>query len=144
MLDDAFGPHSCDLMSLDSNAMLSKDGAILRHFTPHPTPASAGVNVFAQDVEKENNPYVFPPLSMISPLLSLLEERKVPQCTLLVPLRLNTEVWWPKLIQFSQCIKKIASQGEKAVLWYPSKTGYSLDTDGLPWDLYAFRLSFIN
>ena len=41
--------HSCDLMSIDSNAMKELMGNSLRHFTPVPSPESAGVNLFAQD-----------------------------------------------------------------------------------------------
>lgn len=142
LLDDMFGPHSCDLMALDSNVMLTKEGTALKHFTPHPTPESAGVNVFSQDIQKEVNPYVFPPLSMISPVLSFLEETKVKKCTVVVPSRANKDQWWPKIEHFALKRFRIASKGETAVLWYPSKLGWSLDTMGLPWDLYAFRLSF--
>ena len=39
--------HTCDMMVLDSNAMLDCCGNQLLHFTPYPTPESAGVNVFA-------------------------------------------------------------------------------------------------
>ena len=142
ILDDMFGPHTCDLMALDSNAMVSRDGTVLKHFTPHPTPGSSGENVFTQAVGQEKNPYAFPPIAMISPLLCLLEEQKVKVCTMVVPSRVHKESWWPKILQFAIKVHKIASQSETAVLWYPTKTGYSLDLDGLPWDLYAFKLSF--
>jgi len=62
-VEHAFGPHSSDLMSLDSNAMVDVEGKVLRHFTPYPTPNSDGVDVFSQPVEKELNPYVHPPPS---------------------------------------------------------------------------------
>ncbi|KAK3089815.1 hypothetical protein FSP39_006754 [Pinctada imbricata] len=68
-----FGPHSVDLMSLDSNCMKDEFGLCLKHYTPYPTPKSAGVNVFAQDLSKEKNAYVFPPFQLIFPLLSCLE-----------------------------------------------------------------------
>ncbi len=42
--------HTCDLMALDSNAMTDFNGIPLPHFTPHPSPASSGVNLFAQDL----------------------------------------------------------------------------------------------
>ena len=38
--------HTCDMMALDSNAMLDCSGPPFPHFTPYPTPESAGVNVF--------------------------------------------------------------------------------------------------
>ena len=38
--------HRIDLMSVDSNTMTDYNGKILKHFTPYPTPLSAGVNCF--------------------------------------------------------------------------------------------------
>ncbi|KAK3107263.1 hypothetical protein FSP39_010584 [Pinctada imbricata] len=52
-----FGLHSVDLMALDSNSMKDCFGCTLRHFTPFPTPYTAGVNVFAQDLSNVENPY---------------------------------------------------------------------------------------
>ena len=46
-LERCFGPHSFDLMSLDSKCQRDRSGNPLPHFTPWPTPGSAGVNVFA-------------------------------------------------------------------------------------------------
>lgn len=46
MIQGKFGTHSVDLMSLGSNVMKDEFGKPLKHFTPHPTPFSAGVNVF--------------------------------------------------------------------------------------------------
>ena len=43
-----FGPHTFDLMSLDSNCQRNKVGLYLPHFTPCATPESSGINVFAQ------------------------------------------------------------------------------------------------
>ena len=39
--------HTIDLMSVDSNTMTDYNGKILKHFTPYPTPLSAGVNLFS-------------------------------------------------------------------------------------------------
>ena len=47
--------HTCDLMTLDSNAMKEKFGKSLPHFTPSQTPVSSGVNLFAQDLNNNNN-----------------------------------------------------------------------------------------
>ena len=48
----------------------------LKHFTPYPTPGSSDVNVFNQDLsvcdDNRVNTYVFPPFSLIGPLLSFL------------------------------------------------------------------------
>ena len=66
-VENAFGGvtgHSFDLMALDSNALLGKGGKPLPHFTPHPSPCSAGVNLFCQDltrITEMSNPYIFCP-----------------------------------------------------------------------------------
>ena len=44
------GGYSFDLMALDSNIMLGKNGTPLPHFSPHPVPQSEGVNSFSQIV----------------------------------------------------------------------------------------------
>ena len=66
MVEAEFGGlsgHNLDLMALDSNAQCDRQGSPLPHFTPYPTPRSAGVNVFNQDLTNCDgvtvNPYVF-------------------------------------------------------------------------------------
>ena len=72
--------YNLDLMALDSNAQCDRQRSLLPHFTPYPTPRSAGVNVFNQDLTNCDgvtvNPYVFPPFSMIPSLISLLSSQK--------------------------------------------------------------------
>ena len=41
---------SIDLMALDSNVMLARNGTPPPHFSPHPSPQSAGVNLFSQNM----------------------------------------------------------------------------------------------
>ena len=60
-LENLFGPHTFDLMALDTDAQIGCSGSPLPHFTPFPTPGSRGVNVFAQDLTSQENAYVFPP-----------------------------------------------------------------------------------
>lgn len=45
-----FGPHSMDLMAIDSNVTKSSGGKALPYFTQYPTPYSSGVNLFTQDL----------------------------------------------------------------------------------------------
>ena len=85
MIEAEFGGlsgHNLDLMALDSNAQPDRQGSPLPHFTPYPTPGSAGVNVFNQDLTGCDgvtvNPYASPPLppfSRIPSLLSLLSSQ---------------------------------------------------------------------
>lgn len=85
LIEKKFGLHQFDLMSLDSNVMQDKDGLPLCHFTPFPTPGSAGVNVFSQTLCPSDNLYVFPPFALVLPVLSYLRSQKVKFCTMVVP-----------------------------------------------------------
>lgn len=60
LIQNRFGPHTVDLMALDSNVMCDSEGTPLKHFTPYPCPSLSKVNVFAQNLTLEVNPYVFP------------------------------------------------------------------------------------
>ena len=62
-----FGPHTFDLMSLDSNCQRNRVGLRLPHFTPCATPESSGINVFAHSLPLDHNIYVFPPFVLIAP-----------------------------------------------------------------------------
>ncbi|KAK3745186.1 hypothetical protein QZH41_008385, partial [Actinostola sp. cb2023] len=66
-IEARWGPHTLDLMALDSNAQRECDGHPLPHYTPWPTESSAGINVFAQSIPPEHNVYVFPPLGVNGP-----------------------------------------------------------------------------
>ena len=68
-LERLFGPHSFDLMSLDSNCQRDVYGNPLTHYTPWATPGSAGINVFANPLPAGHNIYVFPPFVLLGPLL---------------------------------------------------------------------------
>ena len=65
-IQEAFGGeigHTLDFMALDSNVQPDFEGSSLPHFTPFPTPQSAGVNLFAQNPitwKRKENRYVFP------------------------------------------------------------------------------------
>lgn len=142
LVDSAFGPHTVDLMATDSNVMRDSEGVPLRHFTQYPSPQSAGVNVFAQELSKEVNPYVFPPFSLILPILCLLREHRLPRCTLVVPSMTPKPVWWPLLMSFCIASIKLGGKGDKNILMCPSKLGFTHDRVGLKWDLKAYRMDF--
>jgi hypothetical protein len=71
-LEARWGPHSIDLMSLDSNVQKGVDGQPLPHFTPWPTKNSSCLNVFAQSLDSQANVYVSPPLVLVGPVLRFL------------------------------------------------------------------------
>ena len=127
-VDHAFGGdtgHSFDLMALDLNAVMEKDGNLL-HFTPHPSPCSVGVNLFCQDltrITEMSNPYVFPPFGLIGPVLKFLLPFRIP-FTMIVPEFVPPPYWWPELMSRSIHTHCLGKQGGKHVLLSFSKFGY--------------------
>lgn len=142
IVEKVFGPHTVDLMASDSNSMKAKGGGVLRHFTPCPMPFTAGVDVFAQNIRKELNPYVFPPFGMVFPVLSFLKEQEIPVCTCILPYRQPVPVWQPLVEECKISSVVLGWQGEKGVIRVPTKKGYVLDNKGLKWALIAYRLTF--
>ena len=50
VVEDEFGEasgHTFDLMALNSNALVGRNGKTLPHFTPFSSPGSSGVNLFS-------------------------------------------------------------------------------------------------
>lgn len=142
MLQNSWGGehgHTLDLMSLDSNVMMGKNGDPLPHFTPYPTPGSAGVNMFAQIVGSGENCYVFPPQPMIPAVINFIEQEKL-NCSLVVPSPIVTPVWMPHLLAKAKGVLKLGEKGSRNVLLYPSRKGYHLDKKGLPSVLLGVRL----
>ena len=142
LIEKKFGLHQFDLMSLDSNVIQDKDGLPLCHFTPFPTPGSAGVNVFSQTLCPSDNLYVFPPFALVLPVLSYLRSQKVKFCTMAVPCDDVKPVWWPVLCNSLVDHFIIGKKEELNVLLLPSKKGFVCNKVGLKYDLWAARLSF--
>lgn len=140
-VERTFGPHTVDLMATDANAM-KQGGVSLRHFTPYPMPQSAGVNVFAQSLEREEVPYCYPPFCMLDAVLSYLEQSGAKCCTVVIPDMQPRPVWWPKINKWSVGRLLLGKKGEKHVLEIPTKQGFVLDAFGLRWDLWAVKLMF--
>lgn len=135
-----FGPHTVDIMALDSNVMKSPTGEKLRHFSPFPMPGSAGTNVFAQEVENVTNPYVFPSFYLILPLLSLFKARHVGGCTMVLALVTPRPVWRPVMTahRVDECM--LGERGSVDTVLVPSRKGFVSDKVGLRWPLLAVRL----
>lgn len=138
-IDMKFGPHTIDLMASDENVMCDGSGNRLRFFSEYPSALSSGVNVFAQILCKEVNPYVFPPFGMIAPLLNYLVDQNVVRCTLVIPVYSPRPSWWPTMLQMAKDYYLLGKRGEKGVLWYPGPKGYEADRIGLKYDLWAIR-----
>jgi hypothetical protein len=94
-----FGPHTFDLMALDSNVMRDNTGARLPHYSPHPLPLSSGVNILSQVLSTEENYYCFPPFCMLEPVVTfILNECPLSlKVTLVIPKDVVEHFWWPLL-----------------------------------------------
>ncbi|KAL9977507.1 hypothetical protein ACROYT_G014916 [Oculina patagonica] len=71
-------------MALPSNVKLDRSGHPLRFFSPFPCVQAEGTNVFSQALSSGENAYVFPPFSLIGPLLRFLASQPCP-FTMVVP-----------------------------------------------------------
>ncbi|KAK3713859.1 hypothetical protein QZH41_001889 [Actinostola sp. cb2023] len=110
-VNSRFGPHTLDLMSLDSNAQKEASGNPLRYFTPHPTPLSSGVNVFAQEFPLENNAYVFPHFVIVGPLLKFLAASNS-TFTIVAPKLYPLPFRWPLLCSRASSWIQMGSKGD--------------------------------
>jgi hypothetical protein len=121
-----FGPHSMDLMALDSNAMRGRDGNALPHFTPCPLPDSAGVNVLSKVLSYTENYYCFPPFCMVGSVLAfiLLENPRPLRVTLVVPRLSPLPSWWPVLVSSASSLRCLGSRDDPRIVEGPTKRGY--------------------
>ena len=139
VIEKRWGPHSVDLMGLDSNTPLDAQGHPLKHFTPWPTQNSAGVNVFSQTLHHLDNAYAFSPLALIGILPRFLDSQPYP-FTIVVPDPFPRPYWWPVILGRAQDFVRLGVLGDHDVLLFPTSTGVFLPRP-LPWDLWAFRVS---
>ena len=97
ILQHRYDPHDFDLCALDSNAQRDREGHVLPHFTPWPTPAASDVNIFAQRLSEERNLYVFPPMVLVGPVLHFLMQSTHINVTMIVFDVHPRRYWWPLL-----------------------------------------------
>jgi hypothetical protein len=135
-----FGPHTFDLMALDSNAQKDTKGHPRPHFTPYPLPNSSGVNVLAQTLSERENYYAFPPFCMVQPLINfLIKECSRPlSVSLVIPKLDPLPSWWPVLLQEGK-LSLLAEKGEADTVNMPSVKGPIPSPLHIP--LYLARLS---
>ena len=89
-----FGPHTFDLMSLDSICRRGRDESLLPHYSSWPTPYSLGINVFTQPIPIEHNVYAFPSFVLVGPLpWYFFDQRQRFAFTVVVP-RLHPHRYW--------------------------------------------------
>ncbi|KAK3700587.1 hypothetical protein QZH41_001585 [Actinostola sp. cb2023] len=121
-VERCFGPHSIDLMALESNVQRKSSGQPLRHFSPFPSQSSEGINVFAQCIAPTENAYVFPPFVLVGPLLKFLRECKV-SFSMVVPRLSPLPYWWPLLYSYACASFKLGTKGDFDGLLFPSSYG---------------------
>lgn len=130
--------HTLDLMALDSNAMVDRHGNTVPHFTPYPTPFSSGINIFAQKISNKENCYVFPPFILVSAVVSFIRQEGL-TCSLVFPLTFPIPAYFPVVTMHAVEIVALGGCGEKGIVEYPSKTGFTPDKKGLPCPLLVAR-----
>ncbi|KAK3738628.1 hypothetical protein QZH41_009488 [Actinostola sp. cb2023] len=139
-IESAFGPHSIDLMALPDNVRCNAAGRPLRFLSPFPCAGSSGVNVFAQPIPVGENAYLFPPFTLIGPLLKHLQTQGCP-FSMVVPDLSPRRYWWPLLTRSASSCFKLGVKGDPRVLLFPSKaSNVCWEPRPLPWDLWVFRI----
>ena len=135
-----FGPHTFDLLSLDSNYCRSRDGNFLPHYWPWPTINSSGTNVFAQPIPTKHNVYVFPPFVLVGPLLHhFLDQRQRFAFTIIVPRFHSRRYWWTILHALAVDSLLLRRKANPFVLQFPSRSSPVFTARPVPWNLWAFR-----
>jgi hypothetical protein len=127
-----YGPHTFDLMALDSNVQRNGEGAPLPHYTPCPLPFSSGVNCLAQNLKSGENYYCFPPFCLVQAFVGFLCAAKCRPLTvsLVVPRASPLPSWWPVLHALAE-MRPLAGKGECAVM-EQTRAGYQLRPVGQP------------
>lgn len=142
LLECSFGPHTFDLMAIPSNVRKCRDGNSLPFFSPFPCSTSSGVNVFAQQLSGNENYYIFPPFSLIGPLLRFMKDSGI-KVTLIAPEISPKQYWWPILVSISAVKFQIGEKGQKGILLSPPNKSLSWHSKALSWNLWAFRIFFL-
>lgn len=141
-IDTTFGPHTIDLTALPSNVRHNRSGNPLPFFSLFPCPQSAGTNVFAQSIARQENAYVFPPFLLIGPLIRFSESQSC-TFTIMVPDNSRRKYRWPLVFCRASCAYKLASKGDNNVLLFPTKSGSSPWVPRpLQWDLWL--MNYVN
>ena len=142
-VEHRFGPHSFDLMALDSNCRRDRSGLKLPHYSPWPTPASEGVNAFLQPIPLEHNIYAFLPFVLLGTLWKyFLDQGFQGALTLVVPDLRPRHFRWALLQSVVVHRLLFGRKGNDAVLLFPSRSTHVWSARRLQWDLWAYRCIF--
>jgi len=120
--------HTFDLMALDLNAQLGKNGLVLPHFTPCGSPHSKGINLFVQDLTESehdlSNMYVYPPFCLTGPVSRFLSQCRRPFTTV-VPGGHPRAYWWPRLMVMCSEVLCLAEEGDHDTVFFSFQVGIS-------------------
>ena len=138
----AYGPFSFDLMALPSNAFRPPSGGPLPFFSRDPFPVSGGTNVFAQR-PPSGRLYVFPPFSLIVPLVKLFAEWGDVEVVVVLPVFPGRHAKWSAWLRpFIQDSLVLCAAGAVGALLFPSPSGFVGNRLPLAFGLSAFRCVF--
>ena len=133
-----FGPHTFDLMSLDSNCQRNRLGLRLPHVTPCATPDLA-VSMSLPILFLWITISVFPPFVLLAPLLRyLLEQDFHGPFTIVVPDLKSRCFWWALLQSLAVDRALLGRKNKGSVLWYPFQGSQGWSLRNFQWDLRAF------
>ena len=137
-----YGPFTCDLMALPSNALRSPAGARLPFFSREQHPSAAGLNVFAQP-RPRGRLYVFPPFTIITPLIKLFLKWGDVEVVMVLPVRpCRPGPWCSLLHPYIADSVVLCPPASVGVLLFPSTSGYGANLLPLPFGLMAVRCLF--
>ncbi len=140
-IERAYGPHSIDLMAIPSNVKKDRQGQPLKFFAPYPCTGSSGTNVFSQEIPVNESAYVFPPFTLIGPLLKYLMQSGS-RVTIVIPDISPRRYWWPIVNALSVDHMLLGKKGEYEILFFSPTKSSGWKTKALQWDLHAFRVTF--
>ena len=96
--------------------------------------------IFSQALSSSKNAFVFPPFTLIGPLLKFLTLQPCP-FTLIAPDVSPRKYWWPLLQRQATVAFKLGQKGDNSILLFPAKTGHSpWESRPLQWDFGYFAL----
>ena len=115
-------------MALDSNAMTDQEGALLPHFTPHPSSQFCGVNIFAEDLSSGapywKHPYFFYPLTLVGPILHFLKVHWRPGTFVVLDVY-SKKYWWCMIQSCASKSHRLTIKWEVGALLLPFKKGWT-------------------
>lgn len=140
LLQQAYGTHTLDLLTLASNAQLDLSSRQLHFYAPFPNPGCSGANVFTQNISPSENAYAFLPFVFMGPLLKFPSPQPC-SLTIIAPDLQLRQYWWPIFQHRASSYFKVGLKGQTDILLFPDSLQQgAFSPRPLQWDLWTFRL----